>query len=231
MRSQRMSSPIIELVDVSKKFTLLPFKPTLMETISRGFRKHEFTALANINLQIYPGDRVGIMGPNGSGKSTLLKIISGITRQTTGKVIVRGRAVSLIELAAGMHPDQTGLENIWLNGMLVGMSKHEIKNKIDHIVYYADIGAFINQPVYMYSEGMLLRLAISIAFAKDADIYVFDENLFVADAAFTKKMFATLKSSAYKNKSFLIASHNIYGLKDLCKKTIFMDHGSIVGVR
>ncbi len=152
----------IKLSRVTKQYFIHHEKPTLMEKLFTRTNE-KFTALKNINLSIYEGERVGFYGPNGCGKSTLLKIITGITTPTLGKVETKGKIVSLIDLEAGFHPDLTGIQNIYMNGMLLGMSKDEITEQLKDIVNFADIHQFIDVPLFTYSQGMKIRLGFSVA--------------------------------------------------------------------
>src|SRR3989304_6408892 len=171
-----MNDIAVKLTAVSKKYIVHHEKPTLVENILSRGKNEEFWALKDINLTIQKGEKVGIIGPNGSGKTTLLEIIAGITSSTKGKVATYGKLVSLIELEAGFHPELTGEENIFLNGLLVGMPKEEVRTKFKDIVSFADIGRFIDAPFYTYSEGMKLRLGFSILAHTSPDIVLLDEN-------------------------------------------------------
>jgi len=216
----------IKITGIYKKYIVHHEKPTMVEKIIKG-KDEEFFALKNINLIIKKGDRVGIIGPNGSGKTTLLKIITGITTPTFGKIDTFGRVVSLIDLSAGFHPDLTGDENILLNGLLIGMSKKEIKSKVAKIISYASIGKFINAPLFTYSEGMKLRLGFSIAIHSDPDILVLDENIAVGDLDFGKKSFETIKTMFKKNKTIIVSSHDTGLLNKICKKIVWLENGKI----
>jgi len=146
----------IKLTNVSKKYIVRHEKPTLVEKLING-KKEEFWALKDINLEIKRGEKIGIIGPNGSGKTTLLKLITGISSPTSGTIERNGEIISLIDLEAGFHPDLTGIQNIYLNGMIIGMNKTEINSKLKKIIDYADIGRFIDVPLFTYSEGMKFR--------------------------------------------------------------------------
>lgn len=176
----------INLKDVTKSYILHHEKPTFVEDIIMRKRKENFLAINNISLKIKKGERIGIIGSNGSGKTTLLKLISGITIPTKGKVITNGRLISLIDLDAGFHPDLTGEENILLNGLILGLSKTEIIENYNKIIDFADIGKFIDSPLYTYSSGMRLRLGFAVAINANPDILVLDENISVGDEDFKK---------------------------------------------
>lgn len=221
-----MNKIAIKLNKVSKKYILHHEKPTLMESIFNG-RNEEFWALKNISLAIMKGDRVGLIGPNGSGKTTLLKIITGITAPTQGKVQTNGKIISLIDLEAGFQPDLTGIQNIFLNGMLIGMGKAEINSKIQEIISFADIGKFIDAPLFTYSEGMKLRLGFAITVAADPDILILDENISVGDQNFRRKSFSKVKEYVDQKKTIIIASHFMGFVLEYCNKAIWLDHGVV----
>lgn len=198
----------IKLTNVSKKYYIHHDKPTLAERILNG-KDEEFYALKSINLTIYKGERIGIIGANGSGKTTLLKIITGITASTTGKVKTKGKIVSLIDLEAGFHPDLTGIQNIYLNGTLLGLTNKKIEDKLDEIVDFAGIGKFIDAPLFTYSSGMVLRLGFAVAVNSDPDTLILDENISVGDANFKQKSFNKIRSLFENGKTIVIASHDL----------------------
>ena len=217
----------IKIEGVSKKYTLHHEKPTLVENISKRGHKEEFWALKDINLEIKKGERVGIVGPNGSGKTTLLEIIAGITSPTGGKVHTNGKLVSLIELSAGFHPELTGEENIYLNGMLIGMSKKEISSKLKKIISFADIGQFIDAPFYTYSEGMKLRLGFSVVAHTNPDIVLLDENMAVGDQEFRKKSYKKIRMFINQGKTVIIVSHFMDFVKANCDRALWLEKGNI----
>lgn len=218
---------VIELINVTKRYTIHHEKPTLTEKLISN-KKETFIALNSITLKINRGDRVGIIGANGSGKTTLLKVISGITTPTSGRVKRWGKIVSLIDLEAGFHPDLTGYQNIFINGMLLGMSKYEINKKLNAIIQYADIGQFIDAPLYTYSEGMKLRLGFAVAIHTDPDILVFDEALSVGDKQFNKKIYNTLQRLYKKDVTIIIVSHWLAYLKKNCDHIYWLHKGKIL---
>lgn len=217
------NSVAIQLTNVSKKYEIHHEKPTLVEKFVKG-RNEEFWALKNINLTIKKGERVGIIGPNGSGKTTLLKIIAGITAPTTGTITTNGKIVSLIDLEAGFHPDLTGYQNIFLNGMLLGMTKEQIEQAIPFIIKFADIGQFIDVPLFTYSFGMKLRLGFSVAIHSNPDTLILDEGLGVGDANFQKKSIAALNTHK-NNKTVLMTSHHPELVKKYCNTLIYLNQG------
>lgn len=216
----------IQLTNVSKKYEIHHEKPTLVEKFVKG-RNETFWALRDINLTIGKGERVGVIGPNGSGKTTLLKIIAGITTPTSGSVKTNGKIVSLINLEAGFHPDLTGYHNIYLSGMLVGLSKKEIDTKLHAIINFADIKQFIDAPLFTYSEGMKLRLGFSIAINSNPDILILDEGFAVGDERFQKKVADAMQKLNASNKTIVIVSHWIKFVKNNFEKIIWIERGSM----
>lgn len=222
-----MNDLAIKLTNLTKTYQLHHEKPTLVENIFGRSKRELFTALNGVNLEIKKGEKVGIIGPNGSGKTTLLKLISGITTPTKGSVKIWGKVVSLIDLSAGFHPELTGQENIFLNALLVGMGKEEVKSKYDEIVRFADIGGFIDAPLFTYSSGMRLRLGFSIAVAADPDILILDEGIAVGDEDFQKKSSAKIEEFFRQKKTVIVVSHWLDYLKKHCRRIIVMDNGKI----
>lgn len=221
INNQRKKSEIsVQVVDVTKRYQIHHEKPTFAEQIIRNKKTEIYTALNSINLTIYKGESIGIIGPNGAGKTTLLKIIAGITTPNEGKVITKGKVVSLIDIGAGFHPELTGEENIFLNGMVLGMSRAEIKEKFTSIVDFADIRQFIDTPLYTYSLGMRLRLGFSIAIHTNPDILLLDEGIVVGDADFQKKISLYLKKFFRSDKTAIIVSHWHEFLEKNCSRIV-----------
>lgn len=215
------------LQSIGKKYLIHHEKPTLVENIHKKLKREtteEYWALKNVNLVIYEGEKIGFYGPNGAGKTTLLKIISGITSPTEGKVETKGRVISLIDLEAGFHPDLTGQENIFLNGLIVGMSKKEIQQNFKSIVDFSDIGNFITAPLYTYSNGMKLRLGFSVAMHANPDILILDEIITVGDENFSKKAIREIKRLFNEKKTIIIVSHNLKFLEENCDRLIFVNY-------
>jgi len=197
-------------------------------TISENDPTHEeFWALKNVNFDIQQGDRVGIIGHNGAGKSTLLKIISRITEPTSGRVSIKGRVASLLEVGTGFHPELTGRENIFLNGAILGMSKFDIKKKFDEIVAFADVEKFLDTPVKRYSSGMYVRLAFSVAAHLEPEILIVDEVLAVGDVGFQNKCFRKMGDFSSSGMTLLVVSHNLAAVSRLCNKGIVLQSGII----
>lgn len=216
----------IKIINLSKKYILHHEKPTLAESFFR--KKEEFWALKNINFAAIKGEKIGIIGPNGAGKSTLLKIIAGITIPTNGTITTVGKITSLIELDAGFEPDLTGEENIYLNGLLTGMSMKELKKNFESIIDFSGIRKFIDSPLHTYSSGMKLRLGFSIAIHSDPDILITDEILAAGDEEFRKKSYAKMQEFFKANKTIILVSHNLDSIRKLCVKTLWLDKGKIV---
>lgn len=217
----------IQLSGVSKKYELHHEKPTLVERFTT--RKVEtFWALNNITLDIRKGEKIGIIGRNGSGKTTLLKIMSGIATPTLGSLRTHGRVVSLIDLGAGFHSDISGYQNIYLNGMLLGLHKEEIDSKIQDIIAFADLKQFIDAPLFTYSSGMMLRLGFAIAVHADPDILLLDENLSAGDANFQEKSRKKLKKFFTREKTIVAVTHNLDFLATMCNRILHIRQGEIV---
>lgn len=185
-------------------------------------------SLKDINFEINQGDAVGIIGRNGAGKSTLLKLLSKVTKPTTGQFKVNGRIASLLEVGTGFHPEMTGRENIYLNGAILGMRKSEITRKFDEIVDFAGIERYIDTPVKRYSSGMYVRLAFAVAAHLESEILIVDEVLAVGDAEFQKKCLGKMGDvSKSEGRSVLFVSHNMHSIQKLCQKSIYLLNGRI----
>ncbi len=185
-------------------------------------------ALKDINLEVMPGEVLGIIGKNGAGKSTLLKILSRVTGPTTGKITYRGRIGSLLEVGTGFHRELTGRENIFLNGAILGMTKAEIRSKLDEIVDFAGVERYIDTPVKRYSSGMMVRLGFAVAAHLEPEILVVDEVLAVGDAEFQKKAIGKMQDVSYREgRTVLFVSHNMASVKALCNNSIILKNGII----
>ncbi|OGM06701.1 hypothetical protein A2129_01425 [Candidatus Woesebacteria bacterium GWC1_42_13] len=217
----------IKLLNVSKKYTLIQGFSSLIKTLL--FQKRQkILALNKITFSVKKGETVGIIGENGSGKSTLLKVIAGITKQDKGEILVDGRVGSLIELGAGFHPDMTGEENIYSNAALLGYTKEEIGERYNQIVDFADIGNYIRQPVKTYSSGMVVRLGFAVAIHLNPDVLLIDEVFSVGDEHFQRKSIAKISEFQKKDKTLVLVSHNLFLVKELCKKVYLLNKGRIV---
>jgi lipopolysaccharide transport system ATP-binding protein len=191
-------------------------------------KQEEFWALNDVSFDIKKGEVIGIIGKNGAGKSTLLKILSQITKPTTGKIEINGRIASLLEVGTGFHPELTGRENIYLNGTILGMTRKEVKEKFDEIVAFSGVEKFIDTPVKHYSSGMYVRLAFAVAAHLEPEILIIDEVLAVGDAEFQKKCLGKMKEVAGHGRTVIFVSHNMEAVKSLCDRAIFLENGSVV---
>ncbi|MCD4751446.1 MAG: ABC transporter ATP-binding protein [Anaerolineaceae bacterium] len=185
-------------------------------------------ALKNINLEIKNGEVVGIIGENGAGKSTLLKILSRITEPTEGKIELYGRASSLLEVGTGFHPDLTGRENVYINGMMMGMNNEEIDQKFDEIVEFAEVKKFIDTPVKYYSSGMYVRLGFSVAAHLEPDILIVDEVLSVGDVGFQAKCLGKMGNFSKSGRTVLYVSHNLASIRRLCSRALLLSEGKLI---
>jgi len=185
-------------------------------------------ALKDVSFEIKRGEVVGIIGRNGAGKSTLLKILSRITEPAEGKAEIHGRVGSLLEVGTGFHPELTGRENIFLNGVILGMTKNEIKKKFDEIVAFAEVEKFIDTPVKRYSSGMYVRLAFAVAAHLEQEILLVDEVLAVGDAAFQKKCLGKMGDVAKEGRTVLFVSHNMMAIRGLCRRAMLLSAGQVI---
>jgi lipopolysaccharide transport system ATP-binding protein len=185
-------------------------------------------SLRNINFEINQGDAVGIIGRNGAGKSTLLKILSRVTTPSTGKINIKGRVASLLEVGTGFHPELTGRENIYLNGAILGMRKKEIDRKLDEIIDFSGVERYIDTPVKRYSSGMYVRLAFAVAAHLESEILIVDEVLAVGDAEFQKKCLGKMgEVSKGEGRTVLLVSHNMGSISQLCNYSLSLEHGKV----
>lgn len=226
MTPTKFTANAITLTNVNKMYEIHHEKPTLVEKFVTG-KNEAFWALRNINLTIKKGEHVGVVGLNGSGKTTLLKIIAGITTPTHGSVKTDGKLVSLIDLEAGFHHDLPGYQNIYLNGMLLGLAKKRIDRLLPSIVSYAGLKQFIDAPLYTYSAGMKLRLGFAVAIHADPNILVLDEGLGVGDIRFREKAKRTLLAQYRGKKTILISAHNTEIITQQCNRVIILNQGII----
>jgi homopolymeric O-antigen transport system ATP-binding protein len=244
------SKRYVALRDVIAQQAVAPFKAIREKMRSRsgsnGSDRHvsnhsrvdnsveNFWALKDVSFEIKQGDVVGIIGRNGAGKSTLLKILSRITEPTQGRIRIKGRVASLLEVGTGFHPELTGRENVYLNGAILGMSRAEIKTKFDEIVAFAGVETFLDTPVKRYSSGMAVRLAFAVAAHLEPEILIVDEVLAVGDADFQKKCLGKMHDVATGGRTVLFVSHNMQAVSALCSRCLFLHGGSLAhagGVR
>ena len=190
-------------------------------------RRSDFWALKDVSFEVPPGEVLGVVGRNGAGKSTLLKVLSRITEPTTGRVELRGRVGSLLEVGTGFHPELTGRENIYLNGAILGMKRREIARKFDEIVAFAEVEQFLDTPVKRYSSGMYMRLAFAVAAHLEPEILLVDEVLAVGDAEFQKKCLGKMGDVAGEGRTVLFVSHNMGAVQTVCRRALLLDHGRV----
>ena len=229
-----MNKTVIQCTDVRKDFPIYHhftggIKNFLFHfpTAVREMRKSRFTALKNVNLQISSGETIGIIGKNGAGKSTILGLLAGVLKPSSAQVTVDGRIAPLLELGAGFHTELSGRENILLNGILLGMLKREVEEKIDSIIEFSELEEFINQPIRTYSSGMLARLGFSVAVHCEPDILLLDEVLSVGDQDFQKKCIEKMLGFKRSGKTIVFVSHSEKQIEQICDRLIWIDHGQI----
>ncbi len=231
-----MSKNAIEVINLTKRFKVIEYKPSSIKTkfigfIRSGFKRQKkptITVLDNISFSIKKGSTFGIMGRNGAGKSTLLKLIAGIISPTSGKIIRNGKIVPLLELGAGFHPELTAKENILINGLILGLSKKEIEKKYDEILEFAELKDVANEPVRVFSSGMYIRLAFSVAININPDIVILDEIMGVGDQAFKKKSSEKILEFQKKGKTLIIVSHDPEAVSEICDEAILIEKGKII---
>src|SRR5512144_1441105 len=210
---------------------------TLRDVLASGVRRGsgsskpestaEFWALRDVSFEVNQGDVIGIVGRNGAGKSTFLKLLSRITEPTTGRIKLRGRVASLLEVGTGFHPELTGRENIYLNGAILGMSRGEIARKFDEIVAFAEIDKFLDTPVKRYSSGMFVRLAFAVAAHLEPEVLIVDEVLAVGDADFQRKSLGKMSDVAKGGRTVLFVSHNLAAIRRLCSHAFLFESGKL----
>lgn len=240
-----MAKPVIKVEQLSKKFILsheVQEKYTSLRDVMANKAKkwmqregrssqhttEEFYALKDVSFEVNQGDRIGIIGRNGAGKSTLLKLLSRITDPSAGRITVRGRIASLLEVGTGFHPELSGRENIFLNGAILGMSRSEIRRKFDEIVAFAEVEKFLDTPVKRYSSGMYVRLAFAVAAHLEPEILIIDEVLAVGDAQFQKKCLGKMEDvSKNEGRTILFVSHNMGVVSQLCTGGILLKKGGV----
>ncbi|MCS7279964.1 MAG: ABC transporter ATP-binding protein [Thermodesulfobacteriaceae bacterium] len=193
----------------------------------RAFKNSRFEALRDISFEVYRGETFGIIGRNGAGKSTILGLIAGVLKPTQGKVLVRGRIASLLELGGGFHWELTGRENIMLNGILLGLTREEVRKKMDAIIEFSELGEFIDQPIRVYSSGMLARLGFSVVAHLDPEILLVDEILTVGDINFQRKCLEKMLNFKKNGTTIVFVSHSMEDIKRLCDRVMWIENHNI----
>jgi lipopolysaccharide transport system ATP-binding protein len=244
-----MATPAIRVENLGKKYRLahaangIGRYKTLRDSLAGGVATvanrvqgrsaratvEEFWALKDVSFEVQPGEVVGIIGRNGAGKSTLLKILSRITKPTTGRAVINGRVGSLLEVGTGFHPELTGRENVYLNGSILGMSRREIERKFDEIVAFAEVERFLDTPVKRYSSGMYVRLAFAVAAHLEPEILIVDEVLAVGDSQFQKKCLGKMGDVAKQGRTVLLVTHQLDAIRRLCPRGILLERGRLIG--
>src|SRR4051795_8951217 len=227
----------IELVNVSKVYRrysgrqFATLKSALLKrSLLRDLRPNEaFMALNDVSFSVAKGSTVGVIGRNGSGKSTALKLVAGITKPSAGTVQVTGRISALIELGAGFHPEISGRENVFINGIMLGLSKREVEERFDDIVDFAELREFIEAPVKTYSSGMYMRLGFAVAIHVDPDVLLVDEVLAVGDEGFTHKCLDKFAEFRRRNKTILLVTHSLGLVERFCDDAVWIDDGRVMG--
>jgi lipopolysaccharide transport system ATP-binding protein len=243
-----MSKSVIEVENLSKRYNIgraaAERSGTLHEAMTEAMRsfwtrgpaapaqasEEEFWALKDVSFDVQPGERLGIIGRNGAGKTTLLKVLSRITAPTEGRVRIRGRVASLLEVGTGFHPELTGRENIYLNGAILGMKKAEISRKFDQIVAFAEVEKFLDTPVKRYSSGMYVRLAFAVAAHLDPEVLVIDEVLAVGDARFQQKCLGKMREVTGEGRTLLFVTHQMGMVAQLCNKAMLLQDGRLTAM-
>ena len=228
-----MRKEVIVFKNVSKTYPYYGYITAGLKTFLFNLPKaikqtrKRFTALENISFEVYRGECIGVIGRNGAGKSTLLGLIAGVLKPDKGEVVVRGRISPLLELGAGFHPELTGRENIILNGVLLGMTKKEVLQKMNEIIKFSELGDFIDQPLRTYSSGMIARLGFSVAAYLDPDILLVDEILAVGDLNFQKKCMKKIESFRKNSVTIVLVSHSTEEMKILCDRVLWIENHRI----
>ena len=224
---------VIEFQDVVQRFRRIRERPdTLREVFVKAARYRKkfllFEAVKHVSFTVAKGEMVGIIGRNGSGKSTILKIVAGVYTPSEGQVTVRGSIAPLIELGAGFHHELTGRENILMNGLLLGLTKRQIKEREERIIEFSELGDFIDSPVKQYSSGMYMRLAFSVAIEVDPDILIIDEILGVGDAGFQQKCFDRIQAFRELGRTISFVSHSTDSVRKMCDRVLLIHRGELV---
>ena len=219
----------VRAIDVSKHYDMYR-RPMdrVVEILTRRPRHVVFPALEGVSFDVERGETVGIIGQNGAGKSTLLKILTGVTRPSSGSLTTDGTIASILELGTGFHPEFTGRDNAALNAAILGLTQSEVRERLPQILEFSELGSFVDRPVKTYSSGMYMRLAFSVAVNVDPDILVIDEALAVGDGHFQKKCIDKIREFQEEGKTILFCSHSLYYVTSICRRTLWLDRGKVV---
>lgn len=225
-----MMNPVIEFQNVTKRYPLyhhigsgikeLIFHPRRAITMLTG---RSYLAIEDISFSVHKGESVALIGRNGAGKSTSLGLVAGVMKPTSGTVKVQGRVASMLELGGGFHPELTGRENIQLNAILLGLRRKQINERMDKIIEFSELGEFIDEPIRVYSSGMLAKLGFSVITQVDPDILIIDEVLAVGDISFQRKCIDTINEFRKKGVTILFVSHNLSDVKQICDKVVWIE--------
>jgi ABC-type polysaccharide/polyol phosphate transport system ATPase subunit len=226
MGTPAMTEPVIKLEKVSKRYWQIKERSLVRSLVPFGPpNRTEFWALHDVDLEIQRGETVGIIGRNGAGKSTLLRLIAGVSQPTSGRMAIRGRIAPLLSVGVGFHGEMSGRENIFVNGMLLGLTKPEIRRKFDEIVAFADLGDFIDTPVKFYSSGMFMRLGFSVAIHVIPDVLIVDEVLAVGDVAFQLRCLERMRDLQRSGTTIVFVSHHMHAVHLLCPRSVVINKG------
>jgi lipopolysaccharide transport system ATP-binding protein len=219
----------LQLRGVGKRYWQLQEQAILLKSVLPFWRptRTELWALRNVDVTVRRGETVGIMGRNGAGKSTMLKLLAGVTRPTAGEVVVSGRVAPLISVGVGFHPEMSGRENVYVNGMLLGLTRGEIDERFEHIVDFAELPDFIDTPVKFYSSGMFMRLGFAVAISSSPDVLLVDEVLAVGDMAFQLKCFERMREIQERGTTIVMVSHSTHAIRALCPRTLVIADGEV----
>jgi len=233
MASLANKEPVVELTDVTVRYRVpreryRTFKEFAIQRVRGRLQFEELLALDEVSLQVHKGEVFGLVGANGAGKTTLLRLIARVMRPTKGRVIVRGRVAPLLAMGAGFHPELTGRENVFLNGALLGYTRHQIEELMDWIVDFSELGGFIEAPLRTYSSGMMARLGFAVATAQMPDVLILDEVLSVGDISFQEKSAARIRKFREAGATILLVSHSMFAIKNMCSRAVWLDHGRVM---
>jgi ABC-type polysaccharide/polyol phosphate transport system ATPase subunit len=223
--------PALRFDQVTKTFVhhagQILLRERLIEMI-RPSQRPRFEALKDVSFELAPGESLGLIGANGAGKSTILNLATGLALPDRGSITVNGRVMALLELGAGFHPDLTGAENVRVNAAMMGMTRRQMLNRFDEIVDFSGVRDFINEPLRVYSAGMTMRLAFSVAISADPDVLLIDEVLGVGDQAFYARCLEKIRSFQASNKTIVLASHSAELITMLCQRALWMEKGHVM---